>query len=1024
MPVATAAPGGGSSTHALEVAAAVAFREKLGFRADRAFVAGTFEDHGFSASAWGVPLDAGEAAEVARRTKVQKDAAAALRTWAADPAFAGAYIDQRARGALVVLTKDDPARARAAVDRLMPAGANARFLRVQHSMAELLALQDRVNADLRAGALAALGVTSTALDARANAVVVGIAADRPEIRAALAGRYGDAVQPRLELPAQGGDACTARDSCAPAKGGIEIVSSYNGNNCTIGFLVQVVGSPDARLLTAGHCVGKSGGTGTARTWRHDGGDMGWAEFSWWNDGADADVALIAPSSGAISGARNLLYRSSSSDIASVDGWQATAAQVQGAIVCRSAAVSGYHCGTIELTNRTKDVDGHSIDHQWVVDFDACPGDSGGPYMAGDIAYGIHSDSTVGCEPGQNEAWYSPMGWVLSVLSARGHPVQLCTSSSCGASTNAWTQGASLDAPSWDAKLIPLSDGRVLHVGGTSGDLLATPAAGATGRTPEIFDPASGAWSDTASPPWAPADCDGQFAVRLGDGRVLVGGGRHVGAGSDDVCTGAHVFDPTDGNTGSWATVAPPPPVLESAGAVLLEDGRAFVTGGSGADGKTPTALAYDAGGDAWTTLAPPPRGAFAPLVLGLADGRVLVSGGYVVSDPAGPGYADVTSTYLYDPGTDDWSTTTGVGARGLAGVVLGDGRVVVAGGQHLSWDGTQHSSFSTKVSRFDPSSGAWTTLASLPTGRAELTLAALGNGFLVAAGGLVSGSSPGGAASRTAEAWDPTSKAWYPVADLNTSHATQAAAVLDDGRLLVAGGGTAVTETYLLGDVIPPTAGTPTTYLRSGANMGVTSAPLRLTWSAASDSGGSGAGTFDIARSMDGGAYGTIATRVTGTSYDTSASGNHLYRFRIRPRDWAGNVGAWKTAAEIRLAVTQQTASSISWTSGWATAKATGYAGGSLKYANSAGKRATYGFTGRGIAWVSTRGPTRGSARVYIDGNYVKTINLNHPSVSARYVAYARSWSSVGRHTISIVVSGTSGHPRVDVDAFEVITNP
>jgi hypothetical protein len=30
---------------------------------------------------------------------------------------------------------------------------------------------------------------------------------------------------------------------------------------------------------------------------------------------------------------------------------------------------------------------------------------------------------------------------------------------------------------------------------------------------------------------------------------------------------------------------------------------------------------------------------------------------------------------------------------------------------------------------------------------------------------------------------------------------------------------------------------------------------------------------------------------------------------------------------------------------------------------------------------------------------------------------FARNWSSVGLHTIKVVVSGTSGHPRVDVDA-------
>ncbi len=378
-PVVVAGPGVGPVASPVEVDAAVAFRAKLGFRTDRAYVATSFGKQGFSKAKWGVPLDATEAAEVGRRVKVQKDAGRALDRWATTDDAAGAYFDHGAKGAPVFLTTGDPGKGKAAVARVLPAGANARFVRVTHSMTELLAVQARVNADLETGALAALGVTSTAIDARSNAVAVGVAADTPAVRAALMARYGDAVEPAFELPAAGGDACSTRDNCSPAKAGIEIVSSYNGNNCTMGFLVRVVGSPEPRALTAGHCVGLSGGTGTSRKWSHAGINT-WAEFSYWTDGADADVAVLAPDGSAIAGDRNLLYRASSSDIVHVTGMASNAQQIQGGLICRSGATSGHKCGTIELTNRTKDVDGRTIDHQWVVDFDACPGDSGGPVL--------------------------------------------------------------------------------------------------------------------------------------------------------------------------------------------------------------------------------------------------------------------------------------------------------------------------------------------------------------------------------------------------------------------------------------------------------------------------------------------------------------------------------------------------------------------------------------------------------------------------------------------------------------------
>ncbi len=273
--------------------------------------------------------------------------------------------------------------------------------------------------------------------------------------------------------------------------------------------------------------------------------------------------------------------------------------------------------------------------------------------------------------------------------------------------------------------------------------------------------------------------------------------------------------------------------------------------------------------------------------------------------------------------------------------------------------------------------------------------------------------------------WDPGRTAWYTAPRLQVAHPDPGSAVLDDGRMLVAGGGTASTETYVLGDVVPPTGGgAPSVALRSSTTMGTPTVPISLSWSAASDAGGAGTGTYEVARSKDGGSFTTIATRVTGTSYSTTVDGNHRYRFQVRARDWAGNFGAWKVNADLRISVTQQTSSSITYSSGWTTGKNDAYSGNTVKFHKTAGKSASYKFTGRAIAWVSTRGPARGSAKVYIDGVLAATVNLNHSSTSYRYVAFQRTWSSSGTHTIKIVVSGSSGHPRVDIDAFEVIRNP
>jgi hypothetical protein len=69
---------------------------------------------------------------------------------------------------------------------------------------------------------------------------------------------------------------------------------------------------------------------------------------------------------------------------------------------------------------------------------------------------------------------------------------------------------------------------------------------------------------------------------------------------------------------------------------------------------------------------------------------------------------------------------------------------------------------------------------------------------------------------------------------------------------------------------------------------------------------------------------------------------------------------------------------------------------------------------------VSATGPTRGAANVYVDGAYAATINLHTTSTAYQRVVWTKSWSAFGAHTVKIVVSGTAGHPRVDIDALIV----
>ena len=81
----------------------------------------------------------------------------------------------------------------------------------------------------------------------------------------------------------------------------------------------------------------------------------------------------------------------------------------------------------------------------------------------------------------------------------------------------------------------------------------------------------------------------------------------------------------------------------------------------------------------------------------------------------------------------------------------------------------------------------------------------------------------------------------------------------------------------------------------------------------------------------------------------------------------------------------------------------------------------SFRFTGRAVAIVAPKGASRGSAKLYVDGVYVSTVNLYRSVWKPRNVVAARSWTTAGKHTIRLVAVGTPRHSRVDIDAFLVI---
>jgi N-acetylmuramoyl-L-alanine amidase len=226
-------------------------------------------------------------------------------------------------------------------------------------------------------------------------------------------------------------------------------------------------------------------------------------------------------------------------------------------------------------------------------------------------------------------------------------------------------------------------------------------------------------------------------------------------------------------------------------------------------------------------------------------------------------------------------------------------------------------------------------------------------------------------------------------------------------------------HTVIIDRHAPSTYG-PTVRLRSGVSLG-SSVAAAVSWTASDGTVGSGISSYEVARSIDGGGFSVMATGVQTTSLGTYLASGHAYRFEVRARDRAGNVGSWSASVVVKASLLQQGTSAATYHGRWTTSIGSAYSGGSERYTTTAGASASVSASARGLAFVTTRGPGRGQARVYVDGVLKATVDLNAASTQYRYVAYVATWSFVGTHRLTIVVVGTAGHPRVDVDAFEIL---
>lgn len=100
----------------------------------------------------------------------------------------------------------------------------------------------------------------------------------------------------------------------------------------------------------------------------------------------------------------------------------------------------------------------------------------------------------------------------------------------------------------------------------------------------------------------------------------------------------------------------------------------------------------------------------------------------------------------------------------------------------------------------------------------------------------------------------------------------------------------------------------------------------------------------------------------------------------------------------------------------WSTQSHSSASGGSYKQSNTAGNYAEFTFTGNKVVWYATKNSTMGTAKVYMDGVYKETVNLNSATEAYKQAIYTASDLDSKSHTIKIEVE--AGY--VNIDALDV----
>lgn len=239
--------------------------------------------------------------------------------------------------------------------------------------------------------------------------------------------------------------------------------------------------------------------------------------------------------------------------------------------------------------------------------------------------------------------------------------------------------------------------------------------------------------------------------------------------------------------GTWTDTGTLPTPVAQVDTVVLATGKALIAGGTGTTGTALAAAAlFDPTSGAWSPSAPLATARRLHTTTRLADGRVLAAGG------RGADGAPLAAAEVFDPAAGMWSPSgpTGAARFGHSATPLPGGRVLAAGGSAAR--GGQGFGALRSAELFDPTTRAWTAAAPMTDARTGHQAVLLRDGRVLVVGGALPTGGTGDAALAYCELYDPAGGTWSPTGSLHTARSGHQATLLPDGRVLVTGGEAAV----------------------------------------------------------------------------------------------------------------------------------------------------------------------------------------------------------------------------------------